>query len=295
MHHFKGLNRFLAGLVACGVCVGLLAGSASALGFTSAAIPNVTAPSVTVDTENAPQAADRLVSTIHYSASYSSTVIGCLEDGTEVTVLGTSGSFYKIDCFEMKGYISKTQVTQEADGKYYVTSDPTSSEAKYLPAVTQEQVLTLRETVRAEALSMQGVRYVSGGYSRRGIDCSGLTRWVYSAAGYSIRYTATPQMSDGVIVSQDNLQCGDLIFFKNTTNAGTLATHVGIYLGNGKLIHAGDHGVSVVELSNRYFQNHYLCARRIILSSPALRAMLPNLATSQDINSSYWRSSSQAQ
>lgn len=295
MHQFKGLNRFLAGLLVCGICAGLFASTASALGFTSATVPNVTAPAITVDNENTQLAADRLVSTVHYSAYYSSTVIGCLEDGTEVTVLGTTGSFYKIDCFDMKGYISKSQVTQEADGKYYVTSDAESSEAKYLPAVTQEEVLTRREAVRKEALSMQGVRYVSGGYSRRGIDCSGLTRWVYSAAGYTISYTATPQMSDGVIVSQDNLQCGDLIFFKNTTNAGTLATHVGIYLGNGKLIHAGDHGVTVVELSNSYFQNHYLCARRIILSSPALRTMLPNLATSQDINSSYWRSSSQAQ
>lgn len=295
MHYFKGLNRFLAGIVACGVCVSMFAHSVSALGFTAATVPNVTAPAVTVDSENTQLAADRLVSTVHYSPYYSSTVIGCLEDGTEVTVLGTNGSFYKIDCFDMKGYISKTQVTQSADGKYYVTSDTDSSESKYLPAVTQEEVLTRRDAVREEALSMQGVRYVSGGYSRRGIDCSGLTRWVYSAAGYTISYTATPQMSDGVIVSQDNLQCGDLIFFKNTTNAGTLATHVGIYLGNGKLIHAGDHGVAVVELSNSYFQNHYLCARRIILSSPALRTILPNVATSQDINSSYWRTSSQAQ
>lgn len=83
MHHFKGLNRILAGLVACGVCIGLFAGSASALGLTSATVPNVTAPAVTVDNDNTALTADRLVSTVHYSASYSSTVIGCLEDGTE--------------------------------------------------------------------------------------------------------------------------------------------------------------------------------------------------------------------
>lgn len=295
MRHTKGLHRFLAGLATCGLCLSLFAGSASALGLASTAVPNVSVPAANVPVEEAERSADRLVSVVHYRAYYSSTVIGCLEDGTEVTVLSTNGSFYKIDCFDMTGYISNTQVTQETNGKYYVTSNADSSEAKYLPAVTQEEVLTRREAVREEALSMKGVRYVLGGYSRRGIDCSGLTRWVYSAAGYSISYTATPQMSDGVIVSQDNLQCGDLIFFKNTTNAGTLATHVGIYLGNGKLIHAGDRGVSVVELSNSYFQNHYLCARRIILSSPSLRTMLPNISASQDINSSYWRNSSQAQ
>lgn len=295
MRHFKGLRRVLIGIVACGICVGLFSGSASALGLTSATIPNVTVPSLTVDTEDTQQFGELLVSVVHYSAYSSSTVIGCLEDGTEVSVLGSTKQFYKIDCYDMVGYIDQSQITQGEDGKYYISSTPGSTEAKYLPAATQDQVLALRDSVRSAALAMQGVRYVLGGYSRRGIDCSGLTHWSYSAAGYSINRKATTQLADGVIVSKDNLQCGDLIFFKNTTDAGTLATHVGIYIGNGQMIHAGEKGVKVVMLSVSYFQEHYLCARRIILAAPAIRTLMPNLATSQDINSSYWRSSSQTQ
>lgn len=293
MRHFKGLRRFLVALVACGICLSAVSGSASALGFASIVAPTISLPA-TIEQEDTEQVADCLVSIVHYSAYTSSTVIGCLEDGTKVTVLSTRNHFYKIDCYDMVGYIHTSQVSKNEDGTYYVTSNG-STEAKYLPGVSQEQVLSCRDAVRRAALAMRGVRYVLGGYSRRGIDCSGLTRWSYTSAGYQLQRSATMQLSDGVIVSQDNLQCGDLIFFKNTTNAGTLATHVGIYLGNDQLIHAGSRGVTVAKLSASYFQEHYLCARRVILSAPSLQTILPNLTTSQDINSSYWRNSSQAQ
>ena len=68
--------------------------------------------------EEAVKPAAHAVSAVHYSPYYGSTVIGNLEDGTKVTVLGSSGSFYKIDCYDLVGYIDKTQVVKNENGEY---------------------------------------------------------------------------------------------------------------------------------------------------------------------------------
>ena len=96
------------------------------------------------------------------------------------------------------------------------------------------------------------------------------------------------------MVAKANMQPGDLVFFKNTTNNGRIATHVGIYLGDGKMIHSGSSkGVVVVSLSQEYWQEHFLCARRVLIPVAAAPALTPDVEVSQDINSSYWRDNSQ--
>ena len=62
----------------------------------------------------------RLVSVIRYRGTATSSIIGCLEDGTAITVLEVYNNFYKIDCYDMSGYIAKSQVEQNEDGEYFV-------------------------------------------------------------------------------------------------------------------------------------------------------------------------------
>lgn len=280
MSCLKGLHRSLAWLLLCCIAVGLLI-----------------APALTVNatpSENEQNVPDgRQVSLVRYGGYSGSLIIGCLDNGTELKVLGEKGSFYKIDCYDMNGYIAKSQVTQSEDGKYYVYCIAGSSETKVMPNFSAEQVLQLRSTVKNAGLAMLGTPYLYGGTSSRGIDCSAFTGRSYSKAGISIYRTAQDQLENGVIVAKEDMQVGDLIFFKKTMNNSRLATHVGIYIGNGKMVHSGSRGVEVADLSIDYWVNHYLCARRVILTDTTTYTQLLPVEITQDINSSYWRENSQ--
>ncbi len=118
----------------------------------------------------------------------------------------------------------------------------------------------IRKIVRV-AYSMIGVPYVFGGTSPYGFDCSGFTQYVFGRAGVSIPRTADVQMDYGRYVSSDNLRIGDLVFF-TTYEAG--ASHCGIYLGNGKFIHAGTStGITVSDAFSGYWGARYYGACRI--------------------------------
>ncbi len=256
-----------------------------------AALPLTVADRIPVTDEA--DTASRTVSIVHRSASTSSAVIGCLEDGTVLTVLGTYRTCYKIDCYDMTGYIAIDQVSRDDAGEYYVNCQADSSETCQLPVYTATQTLSLRSDIRTTAMQYIGVRYVTGGTTPKGFDCSGFTQYVFAQNGYHLNRTVVDQMPSGIIVSKDDLQCGDLVFFENTTGSGRFASHIGIYIGNGQLIHAGSKGITVVSLEMAYFEYHYLCARRIILSDVSTEAVTPAVSFTQSINSSYWRENTQ--
>lgn len=238
----------------------------------------------------------RMTAVVRYSAYYSGAIIGCLEDGTAIKVLGTKNSFYKIDCYEMKGYIAKSQVEKREDGGYYVKCKADSSESRKLPTVSSTELLSLRAQLEKAGRGMLGVPYLWGGTSRRGIDCSGFTQYSYKKIGYTLNRTAVSQLENGLVVAKADMQPGDLVFFKNTTDNGRIATHVGIYLGDGKMIHSGaSKGVVIVSLDQDYWQEHFLCARRVLIPAAMTQSVTPDMSVTQDINSSYWRDNFQTQ
>jgi cell wall-associated NlpC family hydrolase len=95
----------------------------------------------------------------------------------------------------------------------------------------------------AAARSQLGVPYVWGGTSPDGFDCSGLTQWAFEHAGIELPRTSRAQATEGQEVSADSMQPGDLIFFNSPVS------HVGIYIGGGKMIEAPQSG-SDVKISN---------------------------------------------
>jgi cell wall-associated NlpC family hydrolase len=109
----------------------------------------------------------------------------------------------------------------------------------------------------AYASNYLGTPYVWGGTSPNGFDCSGFVQYVYSHFGVSLGRTTYDQINDGVGVSRDQLQPGDLVFFGSSGNP----THVGMYVGNGAYINA-PHTGDVVKISP-LDRSDYITARRV--------------------------------
>lgn len=114
------------------------------------------------------------------------------------------------------------------------------------------------------ASKLLGYAYVWGGSSPRvGFDCSGFTWYVYGQVGRTLpKHDLWGQMQAGPRVGQGNLQAGDLVFFANTYAPGL--SHVGIFIGGGRFIHAGSErtGVTVSALNDPYWGPRYYGATR---------------------------------
>ncbi|GIV17958.1 MAG: hypothetical protein KatS3mg022_3393 [Armatimonadota bacterium] len=119
------------------------------------------------------------------------------------------------------------------------------------------------ESIVRVASRFRGVRYRWGGSSRSGFDCSGFTRYVFrQRTGIELPHSASAQFRMGTPVSRSEIKPGDLVFFQ-TYRRG--ASHVGIYIGNGKFIHASSAGgrVRVDSLNDGYYRQRYVGARRL--------------------------------
>ena len=111
-----------------------------------------------------------------------------------------------------------------------------------------------------DALKFLGTPYVFGGTTSSGFDCSGFVQHVFAMLGVTVPRTADAQYYAGRRV-KGGMKAGDLVFFQ-TYEPGP--SHVGIYLGHGKFVHASSHGVMVSSLSDSYWSERYLGAKRVI-------------------------------
>lgn len=233
------------------------------LGLALALVCFVCAVRPTAATATTEEKQQSLTTNVHYRGYYSSPVIGQMEDGTEVTVLGESRSFYKVDCYDMVGYIAKSQIIHTQDDKYYISCDPDSTETGSVEHTDYTQALQLRHALLELAQDQLGSRYVYGSARPGAFDCSGLTYYLYGQHGINLNRTASTQLANGIVVAKEGLQVGDLIFFRET-GCYTVASHVGIYAGNNQIIHSGSRGVEYADLDVDYYSRYYLCARRIV-------------------------------
>ena len=114
----------------------------------------------------------------------------------------------------------------------------------------------------AIAQSLAGSPYRYGGATPRGFDCSGLVYYAYRKAGVSVPRTTREQYKRSERISLSEIHRGDLLFFKLSSRG---VSHVGIYTGNGRFIHAPSSGkrVSYAKLSNPYWKKRLLGAGRI--------------------------------
>ena len=120
----------------------------------------------------------------------------------------------------------------------------------------------LRKEIVRTANQFIGVRYRWGGQSSdTGFDCSGLTMVVYRLNGLELPRSSRQQWKAGRPVYLEQLLKGDLVFF--ATTGGERVSHVGIYIGNNKFLHAPSSGrkIRISSMSNKYYKSRYLGAR----------------------------------
>ncbi len=132
-------------------------------------------------------------------------------------------------------------------------------------------VLQSAQDLAIYALGLIGVDYRYGGSTpEHGLDCSGLVRYVFQeVVGLTLPRTAREMARLGGRVAPGDLQAGDLVFFNTRSSP---FSHVGIYLGDDRFIHAPHRGgeVEIVTMSQRYWQQRYDGARRLVAFVPEL-------------------------
>lgn len=221
-------------------------------------------------------------------ASTSSTVIAKLKLNDKVTVLEEVDSKWsKIKVDGTTGYVSTELLSDEivkAETKETKKDEntTTSRDSQTTSREDQQKVEDKKEESKKEnesnsrvtgsdivayAKKYLGYAYVYGGSTpKSGFDCSGFTKYVYNHFGYTISRSSKAQAKDGKEVSRDSLQPGDLIIFKNQSL--TAIGHVGIYVGDNKIIHASEPGIGVtitdMNASGYNYNKRYVTARRII-------------------------------
>ena len=222
---------------------------------------------------------------VRKEASTSSKVMMVLGINTKLTVIGEEGDWYKVKTSEGNGYVSKKLLT---------SNSPTTSRGGNMLSdhkVSEVSNVTIKSTTASKSTSSTTskqteivnyakqflkVPYVYGGASKSGFDCSGFTMYVYKKFGISMRHGAQAQSKIGTVVNankksasslKENLQPGDLVFFLDYETMDEIG-HCGIYIGDGKFIHASSGSGHCVKINSLlpgdYYNTRYCAARRII-------------------------------
>ena len=217
--------------------------------------------------------------------STDSSIIERLTLNTEVTILETVDSVWcRVKVGENTGYISKELLSSEKQEDSANTEENNETTSRSGDTTNRDNTSDTQEKtdskessnssttitgadIVAYAKQYLGYDYVYGGSSpKTGFDCSGFTSYVYQHFGYSLSRSSVGQASNGNKISKDDLQPGDLVIYKNTSL--TRIGHVGIYIGDNKMIHASEPGVGVtitdIDSKAHNYPRRYVMARRII-------------------------------
>jgi len=116
--------------------------------------------------------------------------------------------------------------------------------------------------LKTKAFGFLGTRYRFGGTSRNGLDCSAFVQKVFNEMDVSLPRTAREQFERGEVVARGDMQKGDLVFFRTYAS---FPSHVGIYLGDNKMIHASsrDRRVVISSVDTPYYRARFIGAKRI--------------------------------
>jgi cell wall-associated NlpC family hydrolase len=148
-------------------------------------------------------------------------------------------------------------------------AEPSTSRSSSNPAPSPPANSTPKSTANSKASALVntakqylGVKYLWGGATPQGFDCSGFVKYVYARHGITLPRVSRDQFNTGTAVAFANLQPADLVFF--SLDGDKITDHVGMYIGNGQFIHASSSKGVTISSFTSYWQPKYLGAKRIL-------------------------------
>ncbi|MCG3088110.1 C40 family peptidase [Sporosarcina cyprini] len=173
-------------------------------------------------------------------------IVTLAKQGTSVKVIGEKKVgkevWYKVSVNGKNGWALSTLLTKGTVAKKSASSN-----------------VAFSDRVIDQAMSLRGIPYRFGGTTVNGFDCSGFVQYAFKKSGKMVPRDTLGQFAASTKVS--NPKPGDLVFFQNTYRKGI--SHVGIYLGNNKFIHAGGKKSQVTSLSDRYWKSKFHSFKRL--------------------------------
>ncbi len=240
---------------------------------------------------------------VRSKATTDSEILTKLEKGTKVDVYEHTGDWYRVSIGEGRyGWINSEFLTVreesvsrgEEDSETAAEVEEISEDAGEVPDEASENTdealaeaedkdadladrgadsngegredAVLRKQIVEYAKTLIGIKYRYGGTTTKGFDCSGFVKYVFNHFDISLERTSSDQSRGGETVKKADLQPGDLVFF-DTSGGLNNVTHVGIYIGDGKFIHASTykkHAITIESLSSAYYSKRYMRARDYI-------------------------------
>jgi cell wall-associated NlpC family hydrolase len=191
---------------------------------------------------------------IRKSASSSATIVGRMKPDNVCEVLDSSGNWYKVKSGKVTGYAYGKYIATGSKAVSLATTTLTNGSSLKTATVveaSEDSSDDTRASLVKYAKQFVGNPYKWGGTSlTKGADCSGFTLSVYAKYGVSLPHSSSAQPSYGKKVKLSNIQPGDLLFY----GSGKSISHVAIYIGNGKIVHAAN-AKSGIKISSAYYSS----------------------------------------
>ncbi len=180
-------------------------------------------------------------------ATTASSILAQIPNGQTVSIISLHPGWAKVTYCGITGYVSLDYLSVMSAEKLASRNDAVSSKGQAIVELAKKYL---------------GTPYVYGGSSPSGFDCSGFVYFLYKNMGITLNRVAADQMKNGTWVPKNALQPGDIVGFQNRNG---YINHVGIYAGNGMMIHSPQTGevVRYESIVTGNYANRLTCGRRI--------------------------------
>lgn len=193
---------------------------------------------------------------LNFRHSPGGAIITTLAKGSNASILDTSNGWCKIKTSSgTVGWVSKKFVSNVSSNKKIASRGETYTTDT-----------SIRQRIVNYAKAFLGVKYVYGGMSPGGFDCSGFVKYVYNHFGISLNRVAASQANQGYNTNRNESLPGDLMFFDTDGNRNYV-NHVGIFIGDNKFIHASSgrsaHRVVISGMTD-FYENSFMRVKRVV-------------------------------
>lgn len=193
-------------------------------------------------------------------------IVDSLILNAQVIVTAEVEDWYKVTVDNKTGYIAKRLLSNTKQETTSRGAEERENEAEETATTAAPVASSKGEEIANVAKQYLGCKYVYGGSGPSTFDCSGFTMYVYKQFGINLSHSARAQSKNGSYVAKEDLQPGDLVFFKDYETMDGIG-HCGIYIGEGNFIHASSgtgYCVKISTLLSGSYKTRYETARRLI-------------------------------